>query len=121
MANKKKKNSMRIRTFTAREMVYRKGSKYLAVSLDFDLFAEGSTLGEAMDRLREASIGYITISCKDGERDEEIYRLAPKKYFDVYELLKELDEKKKKLEKIQDGFTGKTTYNSQKVAHASTC
>ena len=113
----KKKNSMRVRTFTAREMVYPKGSKYLAVSLDFDLFAEGSTLGEAMDRLKEASIGYIRVSCKDNEADKEIYRLAPKKYFDIYELLKELDEKKKK-EKVREGFIGKATYDSLALAHA---
>lgn len=102
------------RTFTAREIVYKKNSKYLAVSLDFDLFAEGSTSGEAMDRLHEASVGYIIMSCEDNESDENIYRKAPKKYFDIYELLKELDEKKKKI----TGFAGRVVYNPRELINA---
>src|SRR3989338_1720171 len=101
---------MRMRIFTAREMVYKKASKYLAVSLDFDLFAEGSTIGEAMDLLHEASVGYLIVSCKDHDADAEIYRRAPKKYWDIYELLKELDAKKHAEKKIKEGFAGKFTY-----------
>jgi hypothetical protein len=74
------------RTFVARQIAYKKGSKFLAVCLDFDLIAEGKTMGEAIDRLRDAILGYLVMSIKDNEKDEEIYRKAPKKYFDLAQI-----------------------------------
>lgn len=116
MRKKFKKTAMQARFFIAREMVYPKDSKYLAVSLDFDLFAEGSTKGEALDRLREASIGYLSVCLEDNEPDEKIYRKAPKKYIDIYDLLKELDENKKK--NSLTGFAGQEVYNERELTHA---
>lgn len=99
---------MKHRTFTVKEIAYKKDSRFLAVSLDLDLMAEGKTMGQAIDRLREATIGYLTMCCKDNESDKEIYRKAPKKYFDLYELFRELKSKSKPVE----NFVGKATYNS---------
>lgn len=85
------KSHMKQRIFKVREIAYKKDSKFLAVSLDLDLMAEGVTMGQAIDRLREATVGYLNMCCKDEEPDSEIYRKAPKKYFDLYELFKELN------------------------------
>jgi hypothetical protein len=110
---------MKHRTFTVREIAYKKDSKFLAVSLDLDLMAEGKTMGQAIDRLREATVGYLNMCCKDNEPDKEIYRKAPKKYFDLLDLFKELDEKKKGKSKTIENFVGKATYNhSISQAHA---
>ena len=103
---------MKYRIFTVREIAYKKDSKFLAVSLDLDLMAEGKTMGQAIDRLREATEGYLTMCCKDNESDNTIYRKAPKKYFDLYALFKELDEKKQSKSKSVENFVGKATYNS---------
>lgn len=108
---------MKNRIFYAREIVYKKGDRFLAVSLDFDLVAEGFTMGEALDRLHDATIGYLTMCCKDNEPDKEIYRKAPKKYFDLYELFRELEKKKKK-EKVTENFIGKATYTSSELNYA---
>ncbi len=67
-------------------------------------------MGQAIDRLREATIGYLKMCCKDNEPDKEIYRKAPKKYFDLYELFKELKEKSKS--RPVENFVGKATYNT---------
>lgn len=104
-----------MRTFTVRQIVYKKDSKYLAVSLDLDLLAEGKTMGEAMDSLHEASIGYLTMCLQDNESDEIIYRKAPKKYFDLYELFKELDAKKSQ---VKENFIGKAIYKSSEFINA---
>jgi hypothetical protein len=108
---------MKQRIFKVREIAYKKGSKFLAVSLDLDLMAEGETMGQAIDRLREATDGYLKMCCKDGESDKEIYRKAPQKYFDLYELFRELDGKSEK--KPIENFVGKATYHSS-VSHAKT-
>jgi hypothetical protein len=38
---------MKQRIFKIRELAYKKDSKFLAVSLDLDLIAEGKTMGQA--------------------------------------------------------------------------
>ena len=100
---------MKHRIFTVREIAYKKDSKFLAVSLDLDLMAEGKTMGQAIDRLREATVGYLTMCCKDNEPDKEIYRKASKNYFDLYELFRELKEKS--TSRTVENFVGKATYN----------
>ena len=89
---------MRTRTFRDRVIAYKKGDKYLAVSLEFDLLAEGKNVMQALERLHDASSGYLQMCCKDNETDEEIYRKAPKKYQDMYHLFVELSEKDRKKE-----------------------
>lgn len=109
---------MKQRIFKVREIAYKKDSIFLAVSLDLDLMAEGKTMGQAIDRLREATIGYLNMCCKDDEPNSEIYRKAPKKYFDLYDLFKELDQKKKGTSKTVENFVGKATYNPSMSSHA---
>lgn len=72
---------MQPRIFKDRVIAYKKGAKYLAVSLEFDLLAEGKNIKEALDRLYDATTGYLKMCCYDNEPDSEIYRKAPKKYF----------------------------------------
>lgn len=109
---------MKDRVFAVREIAYRKDSGFLAVSLDLDLIAEGHTMGQAIDRLHEATIGYLSVCFKDKESDKEIYRKAPKKYFDLYDLFKELDDKRGKESKPVENFIGKAIYNSSTLSHA---
>lgn len=108
---------MKKKTFHAREIVYKKESRFLAVSLDFDLMAEGFTMGEALDRLHDGTVGYLSMCCKGNESDKEIYRKAPKKYFDMHELFRELDAKKTK-GIVAENFVGKATYSSSQLSYA---
>lgn len=72
------------RSFHAREICFREEDDFYAVSLDFDLFAEGKTKEEAMQRLREATMGYLLMCVQENEPDTEVYRPAPKKYLDMF-------------------------------------
>ena len=113
---------MPIRFFKDRIIAYKKGDIYLAVSLEFDLLAEGNTIKEALDRLDDATKGYLKMCCLDGEPDSEVYRKAPKKYQSIYELFVELDKKKSKKEEEkkeevklmrQEVQTTQATYSSR--------
>lgn len=118
---------MSTRFFKDKIIAYKQGEKYLAVSLEFNLMAEGKTIKESLDRLHDATSGYLQICCEDNETDEEIYRKAPKKYQDLYQLFVELTEKKKKDEeekKREKAFlkketqTAQYTYSSRNLTHA---
>lgn len=118
---------MRSRMFKDRIIAYKKGDLYLAVSLEFDLLAEGNSIMQAVKRLRDATIGYLEMCCKDNESDSEIYRKAPKKYQDVYDLFIELSKKgakgndqKKKEKKLMEKETSSLqfTYNTDRLCHA---
>ncbi|MFH1534138.1 MAG: hypothetical protein ABID64_04370 [Nitrospirota bacterium] len=89
---------MKTRTFADRVIAYKKDHNYLAVSLEFDLLAEGNSIMQALERLHDATSGYLEMCCKEEESDEEVYRKAPKKYQDMYDLFVELSEKKRKKE-----------------------
>gem|GEM_PF-2808874 len=54
--------NMNDRNFVVREIAYKKDSGCIAVSLDLDIVAEGDTMGETIDHLQEATIGYFAIS-----------------------------------------------------------
>ncbi len=118
---------MPTRFFKDRIIAYKKGEKYLAVSLEFDLMADGKTIKQSLDRLHDATSGYLQVCCEDNETDEEIYRQAPKKYQDLYKLFVELTENKKKDEnekKKERAFlkketqTAQYTYSSRNLTHA---
>lgn len=72
------------RFFKDRIIAYKKNTTYLAVSLEFDLMAEGKSIRQALERLYDATSGYLQMCCEDNETDEEIYRKAPKKYQNMY-------------------------------------
>ena len=110
-----------------RVVAYKKGDAYLAVSLEFDLLAQGKTIKEALDRLHDAVLGYLETCCMDNESDEEIYRKAPKKYQSLYDLFVELDSKKRKKEtekkkeeqlRKQEIQTSQLTYPTPFFCHA---
>jgi len=95
------------RTFQTKALAYKKDNLFLGVALDFDLVVQGKSLGEAIDRLEDCIKSYLTMCVEDNEPDNKVYRKAPKKYFDVYELI--LDLQKSKIKK--DSGTEKTKNN----------
>ncbi len=106
---------MKTRNFQSRIIVYKKkDGEFLSVALDFDLMAEGSTPGSALDHLNEAIHGYLQMCLLENEADEEIYRNAELKYFHLYDLFQELDtkEKKRKSKSDIDGFATRQNFNS---------
>lgn len=118
---------MPTRFFKDRVIAYKKGGCYLAVSLEFDLLAEGDSIKQALDHLYEATSGYLKMCCLDEESDEEIYRKAPEKYQSIYGLFVELDAKKRKRleeKKQEEAFRKKETqaaqftYSSQALCYA---
>ncbi len=118
---------MTSRFFKDRVIAYKKGASYLAVSLEFDLLAEGDSIKEALDRLHDATAGYLKTSCLENEPDNEIYREAPKKYQNLYKLFVELREKKrmkaeerKKEQRLlkNETQTAQRTYSSKSFCYA---
>lgn len=118
---------MQARIFRDRIIAYKKDDQYLAVSLNFDLLAEGKTIKEALDRLHDSTEGYLRMCCMDNEPDEEIYREAPKKYQNLYELFVELSTKKRKKEaekrkerslREKETYSAMSTFNSKSLCHA---
>ena len=89
---------MPIRTFKSKVIAYKKGNKYISCSLDFDLFAEGDNIQQSLERLYDAIRGYLKVSLEDNETDEEIYRSAPKKYHNLYDIFTDLINKQRKKE-----------------------
>jgi len=71
---------MTSRIFKDRIIAYKKDDKYLAVSLEFDLLAEGDSIMKSLKRLNDATLGYLKMFIEDDEPDFEIYRKAPKKF-----------------------------------------
>src|SRR4030042_6241728 len=118
---------MTSRIFRDRIIAYKKGNKYLAVSLEFDLLAEGDSLIQSLERLLDATSGYLKMCCEENEPDTEIYRKAEKKYQDLYELFVELTEKKSKKEaekkkekelREKGIFSSQLTYNTKELCNA---
>ena len=115
------------RIFKDRIIAYKKGGNYLAVSLEFDLLAEGNSIMQAFERLQDATAGYIKMCCDDNEPDNKMYRKSPQKYQNMYDLFIELSEKKRKKEtekKKEEAMSEKEisamqrTYNTQNICHA---
>ncbi|MBI5753972.1 hypothetical protein HZA40_02400 [Candidatus Peregrinibacteria bacterium] len=101
------------RIFTSKIICYKKDQLFLAVALNFDLISEGSSMPEALTRLDNNVKSYLVMCLEDNETDEQIYRKAPKKYFDMYELFRELDEKR------EDKFLGQMTFNNAQIVKHS--
>lgn len=78
------KGNTTTRTFKDRIITYEKAKIHIAVSLDFDLIAEGDNINTAMSRLDESTSGYLEMCCKDNEPDAKIYRKAPQEYQDKW-------------------------------------
>ena len=117
---------MSSKIFKDRIIAYKKGNSYLAVSLEFDLLAEGNSIAQALKRLHDATSGYLKMCCKDNEPDSEIYRKAAKKYQDLYELFVELTQKKRKKEaekkeenrlRKKETSSSQVTYNTQEFCN----
>lgn len=80
--------------YLIRSMAYRHDNLFRAVCLDLDLYAEGRSLAEAMKRLDSAVEGYLNSVIKDHACDPKLLdRPAPKKYWGIYDLLRELSER----------------------------
>jgi hypothetical protein len=87
--------------FQTRVVIYKKDNLYLGVALDFDLLVQGKSPSQTMARLDDCIGSYLKMCLKDNESDEEIYRKASKKYFDVYNLFLDLQKQKVKSKKEQ--------------------
>lgn len=83
---------MKVRLFKDKIIAYKKGEKYIAVSLEFDLIAEGKDIMSALSRLRDSTEGYLEMCCKENEPDSEIYRKAPTKYQKIYDLFVDISK-----------------------------
>ncbi|MFA6536986.1 MAG: hypothetical protein WCT18_01155 [Patescibacteria group bacterium] len=77
MTNTKKKG-------IARTIILKKGLKFVAVCLDFDLFEESKDFEKVEKAIKEAIIGYVENVCKNKLADSLLNRPAPKKYWDMY-------------------------------------
>jgi len=98
------------RTFQTRALAYKKDNLFVGVALDFDLIVQGKSLGEAIDRLEDCIKSYLETCVEANESDKQIYRKAPKKYFDIYALFLDLQKnkanKERELEKNRNKFLG---------------
>jgi hypothetical protein len=83
--------SMQVRRFTSRVAIYKKGETFLGVSLDFGMIAEEKTFSDAHQTLEKAMHNYLLESVNAGKPDEDIYKRLPKKYEDVFELVKDIE------------------------------
>ena len=79
-----------MRFFRDRILTYKDNDQYIAVSLEFDLFAEGKSSGQALERLVDATMGYLQVCVEDNEKNENIYRPAPQKYQKMFALNEEI-------------------------------
>ncbi|MFQ6049979.1 MAG: hypothetical protein ACE5J0_03025 [Candidatus Paceibacterales bacterium] len=89
------KNTKREGKFTL--FVYQeKPNYYIGVNLDFDLIQEGKTAPETMERIKEASLGYLETVIKKNLSNNLLNRPAPEEYWKKYRtLLRKRAEAKK--------------------------
>lgn len=106
---------MFMRSFNSKIIGYKKGEYFIAVALEFDIVTQGDTLMEALNNLNDAVKGYLLVGIQDNETDEQIYRKAPKKYFDLYNLFLEFDEDKRKSRKYEDRFLASMKFDKSNL------
>jgi len=58
-----------------------KPNYFIGVCLEFDLIQEGRTAQETMERIKEASFGYLETVIKKNLSDDLLNRPAPKEYW----------------------------------------
>lgn len=63
--------------FTLRIFAYQKGGLYYACSVDFNLVAQGHSLQQALDRLKDSIIFYVKTELAEGKSFEQIKRTMP--------------------------------------------
>lgn len=76
--------------FIDRIISFKDNDVYVAVSLEFDIVAEGDNTDQAIERLRDATLGYLEVCVEDKEPDEMIYRLAPEEYQKMWKEMYEI-------------------------------
>lgn len=72
------------RIFKDRIVSFKEKGIYIAVSLNFYIVAEADDLDTAIERLKDATLGYLEVCLEDNESDELIYRPAPEEYQDMW-------------------------------------
>ncbi|HBB02460.1 MAG: hypothetical protein US89_C0012G0037 [Candidatus Peregrinibacteria bacterium GW2011_GWF2_38_29] len=107
------------RIFTTKVICYKKNDKFIAVALDFDLLDEGDCMVKALSNLHENIISYLKMCVKEHESDKNIYRKAPKKYYDICDLFVELQKKHE--EKNENKFLGNLSFNSEHFDKHACC
>lgn len=65
--------------------VYReKPNYYIGVCLEFDLIEEGKDASGVMERIKEASVGYLKTITKNNLSDDLLNKRVPEKYWKKY-------------------------------------
>ena len=110
---------MASKVFKTKVIAYKKEDYFLAIALDFDLMAQGKSMGQVLDRLDDCIKSYLIMCIEDKENDKEIYRKAPKKYFGLYNLFLDLEKQKqeKRQAKFKSQFLGTISFNKSTLAH----
>ena len=109
---------MKKRVFHTRIIAYKKKDIYIGVALDFDLVVQGDSIQQALQHLHESITGYLLMCVEDNESHEQIYRPAPKKYFDLHSLFLELQAKGKTTKpKYKESFLGTLEFNKKNLTN----
>ncbi len=76
--------------FIDRIVSFKDNDIYVAVSLEFDIVAEGNNTDQSIERLRDATLGYLEVCVEDKEPDEMIYKPAPEEYQKMWKEMYEI-------------------------------
>ena len=103
------------RTFHSIEFGFfdEKHQSWVAVSVSFNLVAEGKSKTQAQTRLREAIAAYLSVCIEDDEPDEQVYRTPPKKLMCLFQQI--LSEN---IAQTPDPKTPKRRYVSENSSYA---
>jgi hypothetical protein len=78
-------------------IVFKDGNKYTGVCLEFDLVVQGDTLNETKEILQDYSQLWHKNAVKNKLPETVLNRPAPPKYWEIYKLILNEEEKKIKL------------------------
>ncbi len=78
----------------ARVLVYKEGSKYVGVCLEFDLVIYGKKLAETVTCIKEMVEGYLANAKENNLPVDVLNRPAPKKYWNKYNEFLKLEQRR---------------------------
>ena len=108
---------MKSRSFSTRIIAYKKGDHYLGVALDFDLMVQSESLEQALYELKSCIESYLITCVQENESDEDIYRVATKKYQNLHGLFVELQMKNERSKGHIENYLGTLSYNQKELAN----
>jgi len=78
-------------------LIFKEKDKFVGVCLEFDLEATGKTAKEAQDRIEEYAKGWHENVVKNKLPEELLNKEAPKEYWEMFERIKQISEKRQVL------------------------